>query len=58
VQSLQIYRLRSVQSSEQISTAWLRSSYYYVILSVTAKSVLEIGFLVMLSQMPGSVRRA
>jgi hypothetical protein len=58
VQSLQIYRMRSVSTREQARSAWLRVSYYYAILSVTAKSVLEIGFLVMLSQMPGSVRTA
>ena len=58
VQSLQIYRMRSVSTREQARSAWHRVSYYYAILSVTAKSVLEIGFLVMLSQMPTSVRRA
>jgi len=58
VQSLQIYRMRGVSTREQARSAWLGVSYYYAILSVTAKSVLEIGFLVMLSQMPGSVRTA
>jgi len=58
VQSLQIYGLRNVTSRELAAAAWHRVSYRYAILSVTAKSVLEIGFLVMLSQMPGSVRTA
>ena len=58
IQSLQIYSLRNVTSRELATAAWHRVSYSYAILSVAAKSVLEIGFLVMLTQMPASVRRA
>lgn len=58
VQSLQLYLSQQVVSVEKARLAWHSASYYYAILSVTAKSALEIGFLVMLSQMPGSARKA
>jgi len=58
VQSVQIYLSRNVVSKALARRTWYMVSYYYAILSVTAKSALEIGFLVMLSQMPSAVRKA
>jgi len=42
----------------KVKSAWYTVSMVYAVLSVTAKTSLEIGFLVMLSQMPESTVRA
>ena len=52
VQSWQLMQARSVLTSEQAQMAWHTSTLWYSILSVVAKCTLEIGFLIMLRQMP------
>jgi len=58
LQSVQIYMSANVRDAARADLTWHAVSSYYAVLSVVAKSTLEIGFLVMLSQMPTSVRRA
>ena len=52
VQSWQLMQARGVLTSEQAHMAWHTSTLWYSILSVVAKCTLEIGFLIMLRQMP------
>jgi len=52
VLTLQLCIAPTVHGPEQAEEAWYFVSMVYAILSVTAKTALEIGFLVMLTQMP------
>jgi len=52
VLTLQLCIAPTVHGPEQAKEAWYFVSMIYAVLSVTAKTALEIGFLVMLTQMP------
>lgn len=52
VQSAQLWASHNVTSRESTSMAWHSVTLWYSILSVVAKCSLEIGFLIMLRQMP------
>ena len=55
VQSLQYALSSGVTDNKQKENAWYEVSIAYAVLSVTAKTTLEIAFLAMLAQMPESV---
>ena len=52
VQTLQLLLSGNVHGQQGAAEAWYTMSFSYAVLSVTAKTTLEIGFLFMLSQMP------
>lgn len=54
VQTWQIFFARRVCTRVQVEATWRTVTLYYSILSVVAKCTLEIGFIVMLQQMPTS----
>ena len=55
VQSSQLWAARNVKDHQEMRMAWHTVTLWYSILSVVAKCSLEIGFLVMLRQMPKTV---
>ena len=55
VQSSQLWAARNVKDHQEMRMAWHTVTLWYSILSVVAKCSLEIGFLVILRQMPKSV---
>jgi len=57
VQLVQLVWSRGVCSASGAAVAWHRVSLAYAVLSVSAKTALEVGFLVMLAQMPESTAR-
>jgi len=58
VQTLQILLSGNVHEKHGASEAWYTVALAYSLLSVIAKTTLEIGFLVMLTQMPEELDRA
>lgn len=54
VQSVQLLCSHNIQTRVQAQVAWYKATMWYSILSVVAKCTLEIGFLIMLRQMPKS----
>jgi len=58
VQTLQLLLSGNVHGEQGSGEAWYTVALAYAVLSVTAKTTLEIGFLVMLTQMPEELDRA
>ena len=58
VQTVQLLLSGNVHGEQGAGEAWYTVALAYAVLSVTAKTTLEIGFLVMLTQMPQELDRA
>jgi len=58
VQTVQLFLVTRVRGAAAAEEAWYAAALAYAVLSVTAKTALEIGFLVMLTQMPSDVTSA
>jgi len=58
VQTVQLFLVSQVRGPEAATDAWYSVALAYALLSVVAKTALEVGFLVMLTQMPEEIDRA
>jgi len=58
LQTVQLFLVSQVRGSDAATKAWYSVALAYAMLSVFAKTALEIGLLVMLTQMPKEIDRA